>query len=294
MYKHIYQYSTVVFKNYKINKTHNANKTYCNSNNDVFINKHNTINTNDTYNITKDNSLYNVTGNNYYTKKKFNASNITNNITRHNRNKYQHNVTKKVHGHIKHINNYGTEMNYYNKKSFNKKQYCNFYHGSFNFKKNENISLTQQTDITHSIAEANNQTVTYVDNICPNSNKIATIILNPTPSLTDNYFWIPEGITDNVVPGLGSLLTYTQSKYATLAALQNSITNTNNTTNNEMQTLQTEINNIEITSSTGNVSKDLHYHTRHTDFMFKRNTTNNDNRRQFVIQKPLFYISAKR
>ena len=31
-----------------------------------FINKHNTINTNDTYNITKNNSLYKVIDNNYY------------------------------------------------------------------------------------------------------------------------------------------------------------------------------------------------------------------------------------
>ena len=60
------------------------------------------------------------------------------------------------------------------------------------------------------------------------------------------YLWIPEGITDNVVPGLDSILTYTQSKYATLTALQNSITNINNTINNEIQNLQTEIANIEI------------------------------------------------
>ena len=58
-----------------------------------------------------------------------------------------------------------------------------------------------------------------------------------------------------------------------------------------MQTLQTEINNLEITSSTGNVSKHLHYHTSHTDFMFKRNTTKNDNRRQFVIQNHFLHIS---
>ena len=31
--------------------------------------------------------------------------------------------------------------------------------------------------------------------------KIATAIVNPTPSLIENYLWIPEGITDNVVPG---------------------------------------------------------------------------------------------
>ena len=62
-----------------------------------------------------------------------------------------------------------------------------------------------------------------------------------------------------VVPGLESLLTYIQSKYATITALQNSIANINNTINNEIQTLQTEINNIEITPGTGTVSKDLHY-----------------------------------
>ena len=115
---------------------------------------------------------------------------------------------------------------------------------------------------------------------------------NPTPSLTDNCLWIPE-TSDNVVPGLDSLLTYTQSKYATIAALQNSITNTNNTINNEIQTLQTEINNIENNPGTGNVSKESHYHTSHTDFMFKRNTTNNDNRRQFVIQNHYFTFQRK-
>ena len=72
----------------------------------MFIDKHNTINTNDTYNITKNNSLYKVTDNNYYTKKNFNTSNITNNITRHSHNNYEHNVIKKVHKHLKHINNY--------------------------------------------------------------------------------------------------------------------------------------------------------------------------------------------
>ena len=48
----------------------------------------------------KNNSLYNVTDNNYYTKKNFNTSNITNNITRHNHNNYEHNVIEKVHKHI--------------------------------------------------------------------------------------------------------------------------------------------------------------------------------------------------
>ena len=245
MYTHINQYSTDVFNNYRINKTHNVKKTYDNSNSDVFINKHNTINTNDTYNIAENNSLYKVTDNSYYTKKNFNTSNITNNITRHNHNNYEHNVIKTVHKHINHINNYDTDIHYHNKKSPNKKHYSNFYHDSFDFRRIENIQLTQQTDITNNITETNTQTINYADDNYLNDNNMATIIVNPTPSLTDNYLWIPE-TSDNVVPGLDSLLTYTQSKYATLTALQNSTTNINNTINIEIQNLQTEIANTEL------------------------------------------------
>ena len=86
------------------------------------------------------------------------------------------------------------------------------------------------------------------------------------------------------MPGLDSLLPYIQSTYATLTSLQNSITNIPNTINNEKQNLQTEINNIEIPNPQ-NVSKESHYHTSHTDFMYQRNTTNNYNRKQSVIQK---------
>ena len=45
--------------------------------------------------------------------------------------------------------------------------------------------------------------------IISQNDKIATIIIAPS-SLTDNYVWIPE-TSDNVVPGLDSLLTSTQS-----------------------------------------------------------------------------------
>ena len=48
----------------------------------------------------------------------------------------------------------------------------------------ENISLTQQTDITNNITETNTQTINYVDDNYIKNDKIATIILNPTPSLT--------------------------------------------------------------------------------------------------------------
>ena len=47
------------------------------------------------------------------------------------------------------------------------------------------------------------------------------------------------------------------------------------------------INTIEI-SNPQNVSKDLHYHTSHTDSLYQRNTTNNDNRRQLFIQNHYF------
>ena len=122
-------------------------------------------------------------------------NNITNNITRHNHNNYEHNVIKRIYKHIKHINNYDTEVNC-SKKSLNKKNYYNFYNANFHFRKIENISISQQTDITNSRAETNNQTFTYVDNCYLNDNKISTIIVNTVPSLTENYFWIPEGITD--------------------------------------------------------------------------------------------------
>ena len=155
---------------------------------------------------------------------------------------------------MKNIHNYDTELNYFNKKSLNKKQHCNFYYDNSDFRKIENISLTQQAYITNNISETGNQTITYVDNNYVNNDKITTIVVNPTPSLTENYLWIPEA-SDNVVPGLDSLLTYTQSKYEALTTLQNSITNINNTVNTKMQTLQAKISNIEISNpGTGNIS----------------------------------------
>ena len=60
-----------------------------------------------------------------------------------------------------------------------------------------------------------------------------------------------------------------------------------------MQNLQAEINNIEINPGTGNVSKQSHYHTSNTDFLYQRNTTNNDNRRQFVIKNHYFTYQRK-
>ena len=119
-----------------------------------------------------------------------------------------------------------------------------------------------------------------------------TIIGNPTPSLNENFLWILECITDNVVPGLDSLLIHIQSKYATLTPLQNPITNLNNIINGEIQNIQIEINIIEIINPQ-NVSKNLSYHTSHTDFMYQRNIINNDNRRQFVTQNHYFTYQRK-
>ena len=172
--------------------------------------------------------------------------------------------------------------------------YYNFYHDTFDFRNNGHISLSQQTDITNSTIETNTQTTNYIDNTYPNNNKIATIILNPTPSLTENCLWIPEGITDNVVPGLDRILTYTQTKYATLTALQNSKTNLNSTINNEISNIQTEIHNVEITNQQ-NISKDLHYNTTHTYYTFQRNNTIHkyDTHRSYITQQNYFTYQRK-
>ena len=143
-----------------------------------------------------------------------------------------------MHIHITQISDYDTEINYYNKKSLNKTNYCNFYNDTFNFRKNELICSSQQTDITNSIIDTNTQTTNYIGEHYLHNNKIVIVIGNPTPSLHDNHLWIP-GTSDNVVPGIDSMITYIQPKYATLTALQNAITTIDNN-------VQTEINNSEI------------------------------------------------
>ena len=177
-----------MFNNYKINKTHNVKKTCYNFNDNITLNKASINYSNDTCDTIKTNSTFNATDNQYFTKKTNNTSTISNNITRHNHNNYEHYVIKHVHTHIKHINSYDAEINYYKKGSLNKQQYCNIYHDNFNFRKIDNISLTQQTDTTNHIAETNSQTITYGDDNYLNNNKIATVILNPTPSFCRQLF----------------------------------------------------------------------------------------------------------
>ena len=77
IYKHINQYSTDVLNNYNLNKTHNVKKTYFNFTNGVVINKHNAVNTNDTYNVTKINKLVNFNDDSYFTKKIEHKTNTT-------------------------------------------------------------------------------------------------------------------------------------------------------------------------------------------------------------------------
>ena len=71
-------------------------KTYYKFIDDVVINKHNTIHTNGNINVTKFKKLVNFNANNYFTKKIEHTNNITNNITRHNHNNYEHNVIKNI------------------------------------------------------------------------------------------------------------------------------------------------------------------------------------------------------
>ena len=123
------------------------------------------------------------------------------------------------------------------------------------------------------------------------NDKVATMIIAPT-SLTDHYLWIPEGITGDVVPGSDSSLTYLQSKYATMNALQNATHNTNNAVPNEISNIQTETDNLETTNQQ-HVSNDLHYHTSHTGFMYQRNNTNNDNSISFIAQQNYLTFQRK-
>jgi len=204
VYKNINQHNTEVVNTYKINKHLNLKKTYYNINDNIVIHKNNTINTNDNRNVTKHNKLFNITDSHYYTKKINNTSNIANNITKHNHNNYEHNVIKKVVSkHIKHINN--------------------FYNDTFNFRKIENISLSQQTDIVNNIIETNEQTISYIDDNFLNNNRIATIVRNTFQTGDQEfYIWVPEGSgdSDDFVPGLDSLLTYLEEKYATIALVE--------------------------------------------------------------------------
>ena len=104
-----------------------------------------------------------------------------------------------------------------------------------------------------------------------------------------NYLRIPEGITDNVVPGLDPMITCTQSTYATLTALQHAITDNNDT-------IQIEIINLEIPKQ-GNltVNKKLYYNPTHTDYTFQRNNTiyTYGNRRSFITQQNHFTYQRK-
>ena len=85
------------------------------------------------------------------------------------------------------------------------------------------------------------------------------------------------------------MITYTQSKHATLTALLNIITHINNTT-------QTEIINLEIPNQeNSNVNNEFYYHNNYTYYTFQRNNTIHkyDNRRTCIIQNHFFTYQRK-
>ena len=152
----------------------------------------------------------------------------------------------------------------------------------------EIIRHSRQTGITTNIIDTNTHTTTYIGEKYPNNNNIATVIVNPTPTLNDNYVWIRE-VSDNVVPGLDSQIPYIQIEYATLSALHNVLTNINNNAN-------TEINNLETPNQGNwNVNTELYYNTTHTDYTFQRNDRIHkyDNRMNFVTQQSYFTYQRK-
>ena len=133
-------------------------------------------------------------GTTYVTTKMKHTHNITNNITRHNHNNYEHNVINKVNTHIHHINNYDTDITYYNNnnnKPLNTHSYYNLYHDTFIFRNNDIISNSQHTDIINNITDTSTQTTNYSYENNIDNTKLATVKLNPTPSLNETYSWIP-------------------------------------------------------------------------------------------------------
>ena len=95
-----------------------------------------------------------------------NTSNIANAITKQFNNNYENSIIKIINTRIANINyNSGyNELTYHNRKPINKQSYCNFYNDTFNFRKIENISLSQQTYITNNIIETNTQTINHIGN----------------------------------------------------------------------------------------------------------------------------------
>lgn len=114
------------------------------------------------------------------------------------------------------------------------------------------------------------------------------MILKPTPSTNDNYFWIPE-VSYNVVPGFGSILVYSRSKFPTLTSLQNAITIISNI-------IQNETNNLELPNQgIVNASKQLCHRNSFADYIFQRNNTIHTygNRRTFIILQQHFTYQIK-
>ena len=79
--KHISNYSNGVTNGYKTNNINNVRETCYNFIGDIVLNKTSNTYTGGTYNVTKNNNLFNATGNQYFTKKINNTSNTTNNVT---------------------------------------------------------------------------------------------------------------------------------------------------------------------------------------------------------------------
>ena len=127
--KNINQYTTDVVNNHKTNSS--KSKKHVMILLMVFV----CIHTIQCKHVSKTTKLFSFNDRNYCTQKIGHTSNMTNDITGHNHNNYEHNGNTKVNRHIKHISSYDTEINYYSKTSFNKKNYSNFCNGIVNFRK---------------------------------------------------------------------------------------------------------------------------------------------------------------
>ena len=191
----------------------------------------------------------------------------------------------------------------------------------------ENQYITLIT-LNGAITASYNQTMLEVEDLYLNKFYIARLI-----TIDNNLQWFPL-ISDLYVPGLESLLEFLQLNYATIASLQNAITDMHNH-------IQTEIDNIDFPTNpdagkttrhhyinhehtifkkvnnhihnkknyynfyndtfnfkkndnnveSQSISKELHYNTTHTDYMYQRKIIKNH--KTFITQQNYFTYQRK-
>ena len=129
------------------------------------------------------------------------------------------------------------------------------------------LTYLEEKYATITLAEDTNAlAMTYIGDNYLNNDRISRYILNPgysvDGSIEERFMWLPNP-SDNVVPGLEPILKYFELNYATIASLQNAITDMTNH-------IQTEIDNIDFPTNPDAGKTTRHYYINHGHNIFKR------------------------